>query len=260
MSDKTSELKSPLIPPKNAILIGASGGIGAALARQLASEGWALALLGREKKALTSLADELNAEYGADRARTYPHDVRKYQAIPAQFQRLLADLGSIEAIIYLAGYQPVVALDQYDNAEDQQMIEVNLLGAVGWLNQAAVLFERMGAGQIVGISSVAGDRGRVGNPVYNTTKAGLSTYLEALRNRLSRHGVNVLTIKPGFVETALLRKHRPEGGGILPEQAALHISRAMRARKQVVYVLGIWRWIMLVIRHIPSFVFRRLKI
>ena len=116
------------------------------------------------------------------------------------------------------------------------------------------------AGQIVGISSVAGDRGRVGNPGYNTSKAGLSTYLEALRNRLTRHRVNVLTVKPGFVRTEMVKAAQGPTPFMIPvEKAADDIWNAMKKRKQSIYTPSIWRWIMLVIQHTPSFIFRRLS-
>jgi short-subunit dehydrogenase len=140
------------------------------------------------------------------------------------------------------------------------MIEINTIGAIAWLNPVAAMFQSAKSGQIVGISSVAGDRGRVGNPGYNTSKAALTTYLEALRNRLTRHGVNVLTIKPGFVNTEMAKA--AQGGTPLiiePERAANEMYRDIKKRKQVVYTPSIWRWIMLTIQHIPSFIFRRLS-
>ncbi|MCH7663513.1 MAG: SDR family NAD(P)-dependent oxidoreductase, partial [Chloroflexi bacterium] len=133
-------------------------------------------------------------------------------------------------------------------------------GAVAWMGQAAILFEQMKTGQIVGVSSVAGDRGRGGNPAYNTAKAGLSTYLESLRNRLTRKGVNVLTVKPGFVDTANFRRNATASFGVIsPEKAAEKIWQAMRKKKQIVYVPGWWRWFMMVIRNVPSFIFRRMS-
>jgi short-subunit dehydrogenase len=141
------------------------------------------------------------------------------------------------------------------------MVEVNLIGAMAWLTPVAELFQAAKTGQIVGISSVAGDRGRVGSPGNNTTKAGLTTYLEALRNRLTRHGVHVLTVKPGFMKTAMLQTALgPTPFAIEPSRAADQILRAMKKRKQVIYTAPIWRWIMLAIRHTPSFIFRRLTI
>jgi len=140
------------------------------------------------------------------------------------------------------------------------MVEVNLIGALAWLNPVAEMFQSAQAGQIVGIGSVAGDRGRVGNPGYNTSKAGLATYLEALRNRLTRRGVRVLTVKPGFVQTEMIKAAQgPTPFMIAPEKAADDIWKAMQKRKQMIYTPSIWRWIMLAIQHTPSFIFRRLS-
>jgi short-subunit dehydrogenase len=106
---------------------------------------------------------------------------------------------------------------------------------------------------------VAGDRGRVGNPGYNTSKAALTTYLEALRNRLTRHGVNVITVKPGFVQTDMLKAAQTVMFPITVDKAADDIWWAIRARKQQIYTPWFWSWIMLVIRNIPSLLFRRMS-
>jgi short-subunit dehydrogenase len=105
---------------------------------------------------------------------------------------------------------------------------------------------------------VARDRGRVTAPAYNASKAALHAYLEALRNRLTRYGVNVLTIKPGFVSTDMIKDNPRTPMAISAEKAADGIYRAMRARKQTVYVPAQWGLIMHIIRHIPSVIFRRL--
>ncbi len=251
---------SPLTPRPRAVVVGASSGIGAAIARRLAQEGYMVAALGRRKAALQALCKEINAAAGETRARAYAHDVTDYEEIPVLFQTILRDLKQIDALVYVSGAQHPMGMSEYDFAKEREMIEVNLLGAMAWLGEAARLFERLGRGQIVGISSVAGDRGRVANPAYNTSKAGMSTYLEALRNRLTRHGVNVLTVKPGFVDTELFRKNaRMKFGLITPERAARDVWKAMRRRKQVVYTPGMWRWIVLAVIHTPSFIFRRLS-
>ena len=117
----------------------------------------------------------------------------------------------------------------------------------------------MRRGHIVGISSIAGDRGRVAGPVYNSSKAGLNTYLEALRNRLSRRGVTVTTIKPGFMDTRLLENAARTFWVISPDEAAQQIQTAVTRRQQSVYVPNRWRYVGLIIRHIPSFIFRRLS-
>lgn len=248
-----------LNPTPTALVIGASSGTGEALAREFARHGYRVALVARRAERLEALCAELNAQYGAGRARTYPHDVTRFAEVPELFQRILADAGQIDVAVYSAGVLLPVGLREYNFEKDRQMLEVNLLGAIAWLNLAAQLFEQMGQGHLVGISSVAGDRGRVGAPAYNTSKAGLSTYLEALRNRLTRRGVHVLTVKPGFVATEML-KHSPRTFWVIaPEQAARDILRAIHARRQVIYTPARWAWLMLIIRHIPSVIFRRLK-
>jgi short-subunit dehydrogenase len=243
------------------IVIGASDGIGAALARRLAQEGYTLALLARRKDRLAAVCDEINRTANENRARAYIHDVVEYEKVPELLRRIVADLGGLDLVVFVAGVNyPPGGMDKYNFENDHMMIKVNLIGAMAWLSPVAEMFQSAKAGQIVGIGSVAGDRGRVGNPGYNTSKAGLATYLEALRNRLTRHGVNVLTVKPGFVETAMIKAAQGPTPFMIPaEKATEDIWKAMKKRRQVVYTPPIWRWIMLAIQHTPSFIFRRLS-
>jgi short-subunit dehydrogenase len=252
---------TPLKPRSRAIIVGASGGIGTAISQRLAQEGYTLALVDLNEKALTGLCNEINQKSGETRANYYVHNVTEYDSVPDILRGIVAELGGIDLFIYIAGVIHFPELDEYNFPEDYKMVEVNLLGAMAWLGQVAPLFKSMKAGQIVGVSSVAGDRGRIGNPGYNASKAGFTTYLEALRNRLTRHGVNVITIKPGMVKTDMLSlpgAPRPMFA-VTPEKAADLIWNAIRKRKQVVYVTGLWYWIMLVVRNVPSFIFRRLN-
>jgi len=250
----------PLEPQKCAIVIGASSGIGAALVRELAHNGYRVAAVARREAKLQELSDSVNTAVAPNTVLPYSHNVTDYDEIPTLFQTIVQALGGLDMIIYNAGVQPRVTLNEYDFEKDHKMIEVNLLGAIAWLNQAALRFERAGQGQIVGIGSVAGDRGRVGSPVYNTSKAGLATYLESLRNRLTRQGISVTTIKPGFVDTVLLEENATRTFWVIsPQEAASQILKAAKRRKQTVYVPGRWRLLMLIIRHIPSFIFRRLS-
>jgi len=252
---------TPLRPRARAVIVGASSGIGAALALRLAREGYSVALLARRADQLKSVCDQINSASGETRALAYTHDVTDYESIPALLQRITVDLGGLDLFVYNSGIQRMVAADEFDFAADREMLEINTLGALAWLNPVASMFQAMRAGQIVGISSVAGDRGRVGAPAYNTSKAALTTYLEALRNRLTRQGVNVLTIKPGFVDTDILKAAGAKRTFwvISPEQAADGIWKAIKSRKQTVYIPGQWGLLMLVIRHIPSVIFRRLS-
>jgi short-subunit dehydrogenase len=251
---------TPLHPKYFGLIIGASSGIGAALARHLALQGYTLALVSRRTDLLESLCKEINQTSGETRALSYTHDVTNYDQVPDLLRRIVSDLGGLDTVIYSAGVNFPPGLGNYNFDGDRQMLAVNLIGAISWLNPIAEMFQSAKRGQIVGISSVAGDRGRVGNPGYNTSKAGLATYLEALRNRLTRYGVNVLTVKPGFVETDMLKAAQgPTPFKISAEKAANDIYKAMRARKQQIYTPWFWTWIMLAIRNTPSFIFRRMN-
>jgi short-subunit dehydrogenase len=230
------------------------------LARRLAREGYTLALLARRKELLDALCAEINQASNEQRARAYAHDVTEYDKVPNLLLRIVADLGGLDLVVFVAGVNyPPGGIDKYNFENDRRMVETNLIGAMAWLSPVAAMFQSAKAGQIVGIASVAGDRGRVGNPGNNTSKAGLATYLEALRNRLTRHGVNVLTVKPGFLQTKMLKAAQgPTPFAVSPAKAAEDIWKAMERRKQVIYTASIWRWIMLAIQHTPSVIFRRL--
>jgi short-subunit dehydrogenase len=258
MSPTEIPTNTPLTSQKRAIIVGASTGLGAALARELAKNGFLLALLARNEAQLQELCRSINEQAGSQIAFTYPHDVTDFEAVPTLFQQILADLRQIDVVVYNAGVMPSAGFSEYPFEKDREMISVNLLGGMAWLGQAAQFFERKGSGQIVGISSVAGDRGRVKNPGYAASKAGLDTYLESLRNRLTRSGVRILTVRPGPLKTRMTE----EVGGLFmisPEKAARDISRAIRRRKQVLYTPARWRLIMLIVRNIPSIIFRRMK-
>jgi short-subunit dehydrogenase len=244
---------------KHALVVGASSGIGAALAKRLGAGGCQVAVVARRETELAKLCAEINAG-GTVRARAYPHDVRCVEETPALFQQIAADMGGLELVIYAAGVQPRVAPDEYDSAKDRFMVEVNVVGAMAWLNEAARRFERAGGGTIIGIGSIAGDRGRRGNPAYGATKAALEHFLEALRNRLSRKGVAVVTIKPGFIDTDLTKGMPGLFWLISADEAAKKILAAARRGSVTAYVPARWRLVGMIIRHIPSFLFRRMKI
>jgi decaprenylphospho-beta-D-erythro-pentofuranosid-2-ulose 2-reductase len=246
------------LPWKHAIVVGASSGIGREIARQLTAGGCRVALVARREGELRQLADQAN-ERGPGEALVYAHDVTCAEEVPALFQQVCRELGGLDAIFYTAGVMPRISPDEYTFEKDRLNVEVNFLGAIAWLNEAALRFGRAGEGTIVGVSSVAGDRGRGGYPVYGATKAALNAYLESLRNRVGRLGVRVVTVKPGPVRSPMT-----EGMGALPmmistEQAARRIIAAARAGKNVAYVPWAWRPIMAIIRMIPSFVFQRMK-
>ncbi len=259
MSEPSYPAATPLLPRRRALIIGSSKGLGAALARRLACEGYSLAVTGRNVDLLDQLCAEINQASGEIRAIPYVHDARNFNQVPDLLQKIITNLGGLDLFIYNAGVLLPTTPVTYEADKDLQTMEVNALGAIAWFNAVAPVFQALRSGQIVGISSVAGDRGRVGNPAYNASKAALSTYLEALRNRLTRHGVHVLTVKPGFMDTDMLKSSPRTFWVISPDKAAEDIWKAIRARKQTIYTPGRWGLVMLIIQHIPSVIFRRLS-
>lgn len=247
--------------PRNGscIVVGASSGIGLAIARRLAMAGRKVAMLARREAELKQQVATINESLGRVAAFAFPHDVADADAAEALFARIEAELGPVDEMHFVAGVMPEVGPDEYDLAKDRLQVEVNMLGCIAWGNAAARRFYHRGAGCILGVTSVAQDRGRVGRPVYNASKAGMDTYLEALRNRLWRHGVQVTTIRLGQVETPLTAALHLKGA-ISADKAAELILKARDRRGAIVYVPFKWRLIMFVIRNIPSFVFRRLSI
>src|SRR5215831_490101 len=244
-----------------ALILGASGGIGSALARELARQGYRLALVARNEVALVALTNEINGEHAMPpQARSYVCDARVLDDAPVLLQRLTEEMGGpLRLIAYVAGIMPSGKAGAWTFEEERAMVETNLLGAMRWLDLAAERFSRAGEGVIVGISSVAGDRGRRGNSAYMASKAGLSTYLESLRYRLRGTGVRVVTIKPGYVATPMTADLKlPQALTITPERVAKRISRVAKKSSGVVYVPGYWAPIMWGIRQLPAAAIARL--
>jgi decaprenylphospho-beta-D-erythro-pentofuranosid-2-ulose 2-reductase len=244
------------VPWKTVIVIGASSGIGAEISKQLAAQGCRVGMVARRAEELERLRDVI----GEDKVIAYPHDVSCAEQVPALFQQICRDLGGLDLIVYAAGVMPRIADDEYTFEKDRANIEVNVLGAMAWLNEAAQRFAKAGAGTIVGISSVAGDRGRKGQPSYCASKAALNTYLESLRNRVGRYTVAVVTVKPGPVDTPMTKGLDKLPLLISAPEAAKQIIEAASKRKHTAYIPAKWRLIMYIIRSIPSFIFKKLNI
>ncbi len=240
---------------RKAIVFGASTGIGAELVRSLAASGVQVIAIARRQSLLDNLASEFPS-------LVMPVVIDLTASTDAS--QVLSDLcdriGGCDLYIYCAGIMPRVGKDEYPTEMDLESIDVNFTSAVRWLNAVALRCQSLKSGTIVGISSVAGDRGRRGGPVYAATKAGFTVYLEALRNRLAVQGVRVVTIKPGPVSTPMT-----DGLAKLPlmisaDKAATLILEHARKGTPVAYVPGIWKLLMTVIRSIPQAIFQRLDI
>lgn len=248
---------------KHAIVVGASQGIGEALVLEFARQGVSVGLVSRNEAAMKFVAEAASrvatAAGSTPKFPTYVHDTTNYSEVPALFQQITKDLGGLDVIIYNAGIMPDVKPDEFDFATDKRIIEVNVLGAIAWLDEAAKRFYAVEEGCIVGISSIAGERGRIGNPVYNTSKAALSTYLEALRNRLARRGVSVTTIKPGVVDTDMSKHAAQKLWLVSADEVARQTIAAARSGAVVKYIPSKWRLVSMVLHLLPSFIFRRLS-
>lgn len=242
-----------MISYRHAIVVGASSGIGREIALQLAASGCRVGVVARRVDRL----EELAAAF-PDTVHVAQHDVRDPEAVPALFQELTGRLGGLDLVVYAAGVMPAVGRDEFEFDKDRSIFEVNVLGAMAWLDQAAIRFGATGHGTIVALGSVAGDRGRVGQPAYNASKAALATFMEALRNRLSRKGVTVTTVKPGPVATEMTEGLELKKA--MPAETAARLVLAKSGSGREVYLSPVHAAIFAIIRAIPSAVFRRLDL
>ena len=239
-------------PTGTALLIGATSDIGRATARLLAAQGWALQLAGRDRNALARDACDIQARTGTA-PLVLAWDALA-ESLPVDALEPLPDLAV--CLIGLLGDQ---AESERSAAAATRVMRTNYTAPALLLGALAQRFERRGSGTLVGVASVAGDRGRAANYVYGSAKAGLIAFLSGLRGRLAKRGVHVVTVKPGFVRTRMTAgMNLPALLTASPEEAAEAIVRAVNSRRDVVYVRGIWKVVMWFIRALPERVFKRM--
>jgi decaprenylphospho-beta-D-erythro-pentofuranosid-2-ulose 2-reductase len=239
------------------LLLGASSDIATALARKFAAEKYDLQLAARHPGRLSSLVSDLSIRYGAA-ATLHEFDATDFES-HAAFWKALDPKPDITICIF--GYLGDQTTAQSDWKECHRILDTNYTGAVSILNLIADTYAAEGKGLITGISSVAGERGRQSNYLYGSAKAGFTAYLEGLRNRLYHQKVHVLSVQPGFVDTRMTEgMPLPPLLTAKPNQVADAIFKAIRKRRNTLYVKWFWRWIMLIIRNIPEPVFKKLKL
>ena len=241
------------------LILGATSGIASALAKEFAAHKYDLVLGGRDRDELSALASDLSLRNSV-RASVLAFDALDTQTHAAILTSFLTEAGNaLAGAVVCIGYLGDQAKAQVDWDEARLILETNFTGCVSALNILANHFELRRTGFICALSSVAGDRGRQSNYHYGAAKAGLSVYLQGLRNRLFPAGVKVITVKPGFVDTRMTYG-RP-GLFLLasPESVAQGIFTAIVKGKSVVYLPWFWRPIMLIVRSIPETIFKRLK-
>lgn len=240
-----------------ALVIGATSDMGRAISRRLADAGYALQLAGRDPARLEDAAARIRAQ--RDCAVTLLHcDVLDEHGGGALLKALdpLPDVAV--CVVGVLGDQQ---RSERDAAEAERVMRTNYVGPALLLGALAERFAARGSGTLVGVSSVAGERGRAANYVYGSAKAGLTAYLSGLRNRLAGSGVHVITVKPGFVRTRMTTGMRlPALLTASPDEVADAVARGMLARRDVVYVRRIWRPVMLAVRTIPERLFKRMNV
>ena len=247
---------SPILP-LTLLLLGASSDIARALAQHYAQAGARLQLAARNEAALAADQSDLQLRYGAE-VGTYRFDALDLKG-HADFVARLDPLPDL--VICVFGYLGEAEKARLHGQEAQRILATNFNGAVSVLDRLAEAMAQRGTGTLVGISSVAGDRGRGSNYHYGSAKAGFTAYLSGLRNALFSHGLHVLTVKPGYVRTRMTAGMELPGPLTAePATVATAIARAVKRRQNVLYTQGIWRPIMWIIRHLPEGIFKRLHL
>jgi short-subunit dehydrogenase len=238
------------------LIVGATSEIARACAFCFAQEGWDLCLAGRRLDALLVMAQELRAKTGRS------VDCVEFDALDcsahANLWTGIAD--RTDAVFCAVGLLGDQMAARHDEGTADRILRANFTGLVPLLSLAADTFEQRKRGLIIGISSVAGDRGRGSNYLYGSAKAGFTAFLSGLRARLAPSGVRVLTVKPGLVASPMLEgRDLPQFLIASPESVARDISDAVRKGRHTLYTPWYWRGIMFAVKHLPERLFMRLR-
>ncbi|MDA9780502.1 SDR family oxidoreductase [Amylibacter sp.] len=243
---------------KGAVLIlGARSDIAMAVAHRFAKAGYDIQLAARNSESLGTDKSDIQLRY---HVAVTLHD---FDALDiGSHERFVDALPQLPSVAVCAvGFMGQQAENERDVQAAAQVMRSNFEGPASILGVLANRFEQHGSGTLVGISSVAGERGRATNYVYGSAKAGFTAFLSGLRNRLARQGVHVVTVLPGFVATQMTeRMDLPARLTAQPSEVAEAIVRTVERKKDVIYVRPIWRVIMAIIRSIPERVFKGMKI
>ena len=244
----------------NILIIGANSAIANALARRYAARHCSLFLVARNEARLQSQQQDLEVR-GAKRTGGHVLDVLEHgQHGPAVKEAVdFFDGEDIDIAVISHGSLPDQEAVENDFELAKREIDVNGLSVISLLTELVPQFKQQGRGVLAVVTSVAGDRGRQPNFVYGAAKSMVSTYLQGLRGKLLGHGVHVIDIRPGLVDSPMTAKFEKGALWSTPELVAGKIERAIDARRHTVYVPGYWRIIMAIVTSIPEVVFKRLK-
>lgn len=242
---------------KYCLILGAKSAMARAIAHSFAAKGYNIYLAARKASEVEADASDITIRF-------------KVKAIPVVFDAVAfgthqASWDTLspkpEVVVCAVGYMPDQKEAEKDSSLALAAMQTNYTGVAHYLNIAANYMEAQRKGDIIGISSVAGDRGRASNYFYGSAKAGFTAFLSGLRNRLSFAGVHVLTVKPGFVYTKMT-----EGLKLSPlltakpEEVAKDVMKAFRKKKNVLYTKWMWKYIMKIIRSVPEWKFKKMKL
>ncbi len=241
------------------MIVGATSAIAHETARHFAADGAAFFIVGRNAEKLTAVQHDLEVR-GAARVVPYTFDLSDLARHGAMITAAYEALGSLDAVLIAHGTLTDQAKAQNDVDATLRELQTNALSYISLLTLLAERFERQRRGCIAVIASVAGDRGRGSNYIYGTAKGAVSLFTSGLRARLSKAGVSVVTIKPGFVDTPMTAHLRKNFLYARPESVGKRIYTAMLKGEAVVYTPWFWRYIMLAICHIPEWLFKRLSL
>jgi decaprenylphospho-beta-D-erythro-pentofuranosid-2-ulose 2-reductase len=236
------------------LILGATSDIGAAIAKKFAAEKYNVQLAARNPEQLKPLQSDLEIRYGIQ-SFVHSFDAEKFGAHTLFYDSLSP---KPDIAVYVIGYMNDNEKVINDWNESLKTINANYAGAVSVLNTIAEDYAKRGSGTIVGISSVAGNRGRQSNYIYGSAKAAFTTYLSGLRNKLYHSKVHVLTVLPGFVNTKMTEHlNLPKLLTAQPEEVANAVFNGVKKKKNVVYVKWFWKWIMRIITSIPEGMFKK---
>ena len=239
------------------LIIGAKSDIAKSIAKKYAENDYNLYLAARKSSELKNFANDIKIRTKRD-VICLDFDVLDYDSHQNFYDSLT---NKPSGVISVVGYLGEQKKAENDFIEAQKIIETNYTGIVSILNVVANDFKKNKRGFIVGVSSVAGDRGRMSNFIYGSAKAAFSTYLSGLRNRLFNSNVHVMTVKPGFVYTKMTNGlNLPSILTAYPKDLAQDIFRKQQRSRDILYYKWFWRWIMLIIKNIPETIFKRMRL
>lgn len=242
----------------NVLIIGASSGVGRETAHLFSRKGHNLICASQDKEELRFLTSDLHIRYGGE-ATAVPTDLSDTDSVRKMLKSVYERYDILDCAIVTAGDMPPNQTPYWDENSLIHTTATNYIGIALVLNEVSRRMVEQHKGTIICLSSVAGDRGRERNFIYGASKSALTTYLEGLRMKTFRDGVRVVTIIPGYIDTPM---SYGKVSGLLtasPQYAAKKIFSLLSNKKNVIYIPSVWRYIMFVLKSVPTLIFKRMS-